>query len=162
MTTPMTAPPRYRFATASDAPELARLRIAMQQEVKNVSDAQVPDNTLAQITDYFTQALQDGSYLGAVAECEGKIVSVNGLVFYRRPPGVTGGSGLMGYVTNVYTLPAWRKRGIARKLLDMLLHRAREFSPDKLHLGATEMGKGLYLDMGFSAADNVLELRLQA
>lgn len=66
---------------------------------------------------YFDRALRQGSYVSAVADVAGRIVSANGLVFYEKPPSLTGKFGRVGYVTNIYTLPEWRRKGLASGLM---------------------------------------------
>jgi GNAT superfamily N-acetyltransferase len=60
----------------------------------------------------------------------------------------------------VYTLPEWRGRGIAGELMKLLVEHARSRQAEKLHLGATELGQGVYERVGFRAPSFMsLELR---
>ena len=110
---------------------------------------------------YFSETLANGSYISAVAELDGKLVSANGLILYGKPPSITGGTGRLGFISNVYTRPAWRGKGIASTLMKMIVTYARSNDVEKLHLGATDLGKSIYERVGFiTPRFTPLELRL--
>lgn len=142
--------PTYRLATSHDLPQLVELRVLMQKEVNNFqSDTEVSSGYTTSVQHYFERSLRDGSYFSTVAELNGILVSANGVVIYNKPPSITGGSGRVGYVTNVYTLLEWRGYGIASDLMKFMTKHARLMGLSKLHLGATELGKGVYERVGF-------------
>ncbi|MFL5812074.1 MAG: GNAT family N-acetyltransferase [Bdellovibrionia bacterium] len=143
--------PNCRIATLGDLPQLVELRILMQKEVNASSADRVDPSFPAALEKYFIQAMGNGSYVSAVAEMDGKLVSTNGLIIYHKPPSITGGDGRVGYVSNVYTLPEWRGRGIASELMKLIVSFAKESRLDKLHLGATDSGIGVYERVGFRA-----------
>lgn len=58
-------------------------------------------------------------------------------------------SGRTGTVLNVYTKPEYRKRGIASKLIQMLLSESAAMKLDFVELKATESGYRLYKSLGF-------------
>jgi ribosomal protein S18 acetylase RimI-like enzyme len=141
--------PMYRSATLSDLNELVRLRVSMQKEVNEFTDTQVPANYLDDVKKYFQRTLLNGTYFSAVAETREKLVAAAGLVLYEKPPAFGGRSGLVGYITNVYTEPECRGRGIATQLMEIIIKHARSSEVVKLHLGTTESGKGVYERVGF-------------
>ena len=55
----------------------------------------------------------------------------------------------VGYVSNVYTLPQNRKKGLATQLMELLISHSKSLGLSKLHLGTTEDGKGVYQRVGF-------------
>lgn len=123
----------------------------MQKEV-NPSNAEAIDPGYPDaVRRYFDQEISSGSYVTAVAELNGQLVSANGLIVYSKPPSITGGAGKVGYITNVYTLPEWRGRGVASDLMSLIVAYAKQARLDKLHLGATDSGIGLYERVGFKA-----------
>lgn len=140
--------PTFRLATTSDLDQLVELRLLMQKEVN--SPEQIASDYAQSLRNYFDSNLSNGSYLSAVAEVDSQLVSANGLVIYSKPPSVNGGTGRMGYISNVYTRPEWRGHGFAHSLIKVLIEHARSNHIDKLHLGTTELGKGVYERAGFT------------
>ena len=68
-------------------------------------------------------------------------------------------SGRMGYIMNVVTIPAYRRTGIARRVMQAILHWLSEQGIRRVTLYATEMGRPLYQELGF-AAGNEMVLRM--
>jgi len=50
---------------------------------------------------------------------------------------------------NVYTFPEYRKKGIAKKLIEEIIKEAKLFGVDRIDLKATEAGYNLYKKIGF-------------
>ncbi len=138
-----------RTATLSDIAQLVELRVLMQLEVNRLSADKIPANYRDLCTEYFKNSISSKKYYGSVAAVDGKIIAGAGVCFYEKPPGISGGVGIAGYVTNVYTLPEYRGKGISTKLMLVLTNFARDLGADKLHLGSTEDGLNVYKKVGF-------------
>jgi GNAT superfamily N-acetyltransferase len=52
-------------------------------------------------------------------------------------------------VSSVYTMPEYRRRGISRQLMLMLIAEARELQIRRLVLWASDMGRPMYEGLGF-------------
>lgn len=139
----------FRLATIEDLDDLVRLRVLMQTEVNNFEINDVTAEYISNVRRYFESALPAKKYMSAVASVDEHVVATAGVCFYEKPPSILGGSGLVGYVTNVYTVKDYRKNGIGGKLMAILVDMAKEIRADKLHLGATEDGLGIYKSVGF-------------
>jgi GNAT superfamily N-acetyltransferase len=64
-----------------------------------------------------------------------------------------------GYVNGVFVYAEYRRRGVARKLMDMTIAWAREHGCSYVRLRASEQGRPLYASMGFTATSEMqLEL----
>ena len=74
---------------------------------------------------YFQESLMMESYLAWLAESQAETVAIGGVLLFYRPPTGDNLSGLDGYVMNMYTLPAWRGRGIASRLMEMIVEEMR-------------------------------------
>ncbi|MNT76197.1 Acetyltransferase (GNAT) family protein [compost metagenome] len=99
----------------------------------------------------------EGSARSWVVEAEGALVACGTLALFVRPPYPGNLSGREGYVLNIVTLPAWRRRGMAGALLDAMLVYAREQQLGKLWLHASDEGRALYERRGFVANPAYLE-----
>ena len=67
----------------------------------------------------------------------------------EKPANVVFQTGRTGFVLNVYTKPDYRKQGIAKKLMKMLLSDAERFKLDFVELKASKDGYNLYKSIGF-------------
>lgn len=151
----------FRAARLNDVAQLVNLRFLMVNETNGINSDQRTPEFEKDVRNYFEENLSNGSFFSAVAECEGQLVSTNGLVLYRKPPSFKGTTGIVGYVTSVYTIPEFRKRGIAGELMKLLVAHAKAAGAGKIHLGTTEDGRKLYENAGFKDVTfPALELRL--
>lgn len=150
----------FRAATLEDISELVNLRFMAILETNGIDQNQRTPEFEKKVQEYFIEGLSNQTYFGAVAEQDGQLVSNNGLVLYRKPPSFKGSTGIVGYVTNVYTKPQFRKMGIATELMKLLIAYAKSTGATKIHLGATDDGRPLYEKHGFKdVAIPALELR---
>ena len=102
-----------------------------------------------------------------VGECSASIepdeerpIASIGLVIHSAPPRPTNLVGKTGYIMNLVTLPAWRRRGIARALLSHVVEVLRAEGVPLATLHASDQGRKLYEDLGFWVADSLPEMRL--
>ena len=146
-----------REAKAADIPALVRLRMALFCELGEL-DEPLADGALWQATEaYFSAAARDGSARSWLVEVDGEAVACGTLALFVRPPYPGNLAGREAYLLNMYTLPAWRKRGMASALLDVMAAYAREQRLGKLWLHASEEGRPLYERLGFVANPACLE-----
>jgi len=115
------------------------------------------DNALS---DYFTSSISDGSLIVWLAIDGKEVVATSGICFYRLPPTDSNPSGRVAYVTNVYTLPNYRKQGIASHLLKLVIDEAIELEYKLVRLHASMAGKSIYSKMGFIDTDGFMAMKL--
>ncbi len=139
----------FRFANNTDIDQLIKLRFQMQKEVHKANEIVLNQNYRNKLIHFFNKNITSKSYVSAVAEIDNKIISAIGLSTYEKPPSITGASGIVGYITNVYTLPDYRGNGIASELMRMIIQYAKENQFDKLHLTSIDSAKKVYDNAGF-------------
>ena len=156
---------RVRLATAGDAPTIARHRCRMLQDMGQLpppADEELHARTVA----YLTGALQRAEYVGWLASPRDEpetIVAGAGVQRRRVLPHplrsgggeVSVAEGRHAIVLNVYTEPAWRRRGLAELLMRRVLAWAREERLDRLVLHASQEGRRLYERLGFVATNEM-------
>lgn len=138
----------YRFFELRDIPYLVELGIKLTEELTNQT-VEIHKDHRNSSAKFFQSGFVHQNYLCAIAEIDGTIVSVGGICVYNTPPNPSVIEGKVGFLTNFYTLPDFRKHGISTKVLDMLISQSREFNIVRLHMGTTDKGLGLYLKAGF-------------
>jgi GNAT superfamily N-acetyltransferase len=156
-----------RRATPDDAELLVRLRYEMQTELEEAEDpgahavlwrtspAEVRDNVRA----YFERELKGGHFAGYFVEKDGEVVATGCVVVYDTPPSPSNPSGAEGYIMNMYTVPAWRHHGLARRLLDKLIEHARAEGAGRVWLRASEQGRFVYRKYGFEEPGHYMQMR---
>ncbi len=143
-----------RKAGIADIPVLATLRIRFLQEVHPQPNHQADALLYQNLIDYFEKHIPDGSFVNWVATEAEQIVGTAGIVFYEQPPLFENISGKVGYILNVYTLPSHRRRGIARQLFEKIVQEGKQRQAGKLSLHASDDGRYLYEQFGFTAGGN--------
>ena len=145
----------YRLATADDIAELVSVRAEFLCEDKTVSDS---DRAVfcEGNADYFEYGFADSSFVAWVAVLDGGIIATSGMTMYRIPPNLRYLKGKIGYISNMYTKPAYRRRGIANELFVRLMKTAEQRGCDRLMLKASDMGKPLYEKHGFEMVDGMM------
>lgn len=141
----------YRLATSADVETLARLRWQMETErhpEQPVTPA-LKDAYFAAAREAISGEIERGAQIAFLAEAEGEVVGCAILIWWSALPTLTELERRRGYVSSVYTETAWRRRGIARRLMEQLIARAREMHIQRLMLTASSMGRPLYVDLGF-------------
>jgi GNAT superfamily N-acetyltransferase len=148
-----------RQAAVDDIPDLVRLRRAMF-EAMGCDDSNQLEAADAAAKAYFTEAIPAGGFYGWLAvTAQGEAVGSGGVVIDQHPPVPGNLSGRIGYVMNLVTLPSYRRRGIARRVVQAMLEWLAEQGLQVISLHATEAGRPLYERLGF-AASNEMRLRL--
>ena len=139
----------HRFAALEDVDTLICLRFAYLEEDQGALDPGARSILRQQLSSYFPRAL--GSTLVAVLAMDGPLaVSTACLVITEKPANLAFPTGKTGVILNVYTLPAYRRRGRARRGMEMLIDEARHRGLSSLELSATEQGRPLYEALGFT------------
>ena len=79
------------------------------------------------------------------------------LVVNEMPPNASFPNGRTGTVLNVYVAPAYRRQGIAKALMELLIADAKALELDFIELKASADGYPLYKKLGFK--DSVSSFR---
>ena len=150
---------KYKFATIKDIEELVATRIqvlrAANQLDSNTDMSQVEKESYA----YYQTALLDKTHIAVLVYDNDKCVGTGGVSFFQVMPTYHNPSGKKAYIMNMYTAPAYRRKGIAIHTLDLLVGKAKEMGISHISLEATDMGRGLYEKYGFVKMEHEMELQ---
>jgi GNAT superfamily N-acetyltransferase len=145
-----------RSGGAGDAAVIARHRASMFLDMGSVSPEE--SELLREASEpWFFRLLTNGDYLAWLIEHRGVIVAGGGIFVSEAGPAPGRYRlGRLGHVANVYTEPAHRRRGLARRLMETMLHWCANNGIDFVTLGASEEGKPLYESLGFKPASSMM------
>jgi GNAT superfamily N-acetyltransferase len=149
------------MATVADAEIIARHRVGMFHEMHGLADGKRAELAAAAHA-YLLRALPGGEYVGWLASpsddssriIAGAGVQIRGIL--PRPETL----GPEAIVLNVYTDPAFRRRGLAEKLMEHVIDWAREAGIGRLVLHASTAGRPLYEKLGFEQTNEMRFTRL--
>ena len=101
------------------------------------------------LPEYYKSHIDNDLYIFVVRE-EQTIVSCAFLLVIEKPMSPSFINGRTGTVLNVYTCPANRHRGYAKRIMETLLAKAKKLQLSVVDLKATEDGYHLYRSVGFA------------
>jgi GNAT superfamily N-acetyltransferase len=150
-----------RLATVDDIPALVDHRRRMFEDmyadgavVRDRAGYDAMDDAYTVLLRYEIPA---GSTRAWVIE-DGSTIAASGALKFTdwlpRPDGQRRG---LVYVHSVYTVPEYRRQGLARRLLNAMTDYCRDNGWPRITLHASDMGRGLYEDLGFKPTN---EMRL--
>ena len=150
---------QYRKASLRDAEILVKLRCEFLREIGFFEEKDREALESAN-KEYFLKYLENGGFVSWLAITDGEVIATSGICFYTVPPNAKSLNGKVGYIQNMYTKKEFRRLGIAKALLTKTVEEARGRGCDKVILGATDAGRGLYEGFGFREMENEMEYRL--
>jgi len=150
-----------RHATASDAAIIAHHRVAMFQDMGEVPSAVLSSQLRSRSSAALAAMFREGSYVGWLAiEAGGRVIAGAGAQIKPQLPRIShDGAGVavmpVALVLNVYTEPAWRRKGIARALMQRIMAWATDAGIDRVLLHASDAGRPLYQSLGFAPTNEM-------
>jgi GNAT superfamily N-acetyltransferase len=140
-----------REATLDDLDALVRHRIGMFTDMGVDVDR---DGLGRAFREWLHKAMPAGEYFAWVCQTDaGDIVSGAGVSLFRWPPGPQPVPGdQLAFVYNVYTEPAHRRRGLARRVMETVHAWCAERGIRMLALNAAADARHLYDSMGYFEA----------
>lgn len=146
----------YRRLTSGDLDRFITMRINQLREEGAKDDIDLRPALL----DYYTRHIADGTFVSWLAVDGERIVGTSGMSFVEKPPYFGCPSGKMGLLSSMYTDPEYRRRGIARELLSMVIEEARRYGCGTVQITASDMGVLLYTNFGFVKNGNFMQYKL--
>lgn len=148
-----------RKATPGDTPILAQHRSAMFRDMALGTD-DGHATMIAHFTDWAATKMQRNELFAWVACDEDNIVAGGVLMLLDWAADPFGSTDPRAYIYNIYTEPTYRRQGIARRIMDVVLEDCRARGIKYVGLHASEFGRPLYEKMGFTAT-NEMRIKLE-
>ena len=137
----------FEKATAEEISALIDLRMAYIEEDHGGLSEDTRQKLISVLPEYFEKHLNRDIFVYTAKD--GDIVSCAFLVITEKPANPSFITGRTGTVYNVYTLPNYRRNGLAKRVMQELLSDAEKFGLDFVDLKATRDGYHLYDTLGF-------------
>ena len=151
---------KIRLAASQDIPALAQMRWDFKIETKPSRAANDKPAFLNNYCDFLITHLQDPMIKTWVAEEDNQLVAQVQLQICPQLPAPGNWNRALGIVSNVYTQPTHRGRGIARQILTTLIDDCKNNQVYKLELVPRTEAISLYQAVGFDWANNIMSLKL--
>lgn len=136
----------YKIATKEDIHILCMFR--KQQLIDN--GAVFPEGFDAHLENFFKKCFNEDSIYQIIAYDNDKVVATGGILYFVYPPSHVNLTGKIAYVTNMYTLPAYRKQGIATHILELLEAEAKAQGISTSKLASSPSGRQVYKNNGYN------------
>lgn len=148
----------YRKTTKADMKILMKLRLEMLREVNGLpGEYEYDENFIFESRRYF----ESGEQTTVIASNGETLVGCASLSYTWIMPTFSHPTGNRAHLMNVYTRADYRRRGISKKMVEILIDEAKENGVTEISLDATEMGRPLYESLGFKASDSCMVMDLE-
>ncbi len=145
----------YRIATADDIELLMRSRLEMLRVVNNLDDDyQYSDELVNCSRDYFL----NGDQTTVLALDGDKVAGCASISYMVIMPTFSHPTGKRAHLMNVYTNSNYRRMGIARTMVNMLIEDAWGKGATEISLDATALGRPLYESLVFGTNPDCMYL----
>jgi GNAT superfamily N-acetyltransferase len=148
-----------REATLADIPEILRQRRAMYEDM-DYKDAAALSAMVSISTSYLEKALAEGSFRSWLASVENRTVAGGAIIISPWPAHPYDLECRRATILNVYTDRAYRRRGIARRILQTVIAWCQREGLARVDLHASPDGRHLYESLGFEPS-NEMRLKLK-
>jgi GNAT superfamily N-acetyltransferase len=149
-----------RQATLDDIPEIVRQRRGMYQDM-GYSDGDALEKMVSVCALYLAQAIHEHSFRGWLGLNETRVIGGGGIIF---SPWLSHPYDLQcrrATILNVYVYPDFRRRGVARRLMETMIEWCRDEKFAAVYLHSSNDGRHLYESLGF-APTTEMQLHLQS
>jgi Acetyltransferases len=147
----------FRKANINDIEQLTNMRISMLCENNNFNEDYIKDLSIS-TSKYFLDGISNNSIYVLIAVEEQNIIAMSCLSYFKIPPNDWCITGKTAYLGNMYTIPMQRKRGIATKLLSMIINQGKADNCERIILNPTDSGKSIYEKYGFEPWSDAMAL----
>ena len=146
-----------REASVDDLPEILRQRRRMYEDMHYTNLAELGAMVSASST-FLRKAMTDGSFRAWLAYAAEHAVAGGAVLISPWPAHPYDLECRRATILNVYTDPEYRRRGIARRLMQTMIDWCRQQGFAGVSLHASDDGRRLYESLGFEPSN---EMRLK-
>ncbi len=145
----------YRIATKEDMDLLMSSRLETLKAVNGLGYDHIFEKSLL---DNSRMYFEKGDQTTVLALDGDRVAGCASMCYICMMPTFSHPTGKRAHLMNVFTLREWRRQGIARKMVSMLIDEAWKKGATEISLDATEEGRLLYEKLGFKASGECMTL----
>ena len=117
--------------------------------ISNVFGVEAEPSLLAANRLYYLEHIADGTHIAVTSSYDGDDCGCGAICLTEELPSPDNPSGKCAYLMNIYVREAFRKHGIAHKIVSWLVDEAKKRGCGKIYLETTAEGKPVYKSVGF-------------
>ena len=144
-----------RIASKEDIDILMSSRLEMLKVVNDLPDDYVySDEIVNESREYFL----NGDHITVIATDEDEVIGCASMSYIWIMPTFSHPTGKRAHLMNVYTRSEYRRQGIARRMVELLIEETWKKGVTEISLDTTVLGKPLYESLGFSDSTECMVL----
>ena len=148
----------FTYTTNGNPDTAMAIRLEMLKTVNHLPENWCFDPVLLERSrEYF----RSGNQTTVLAFADENVIGCASICYLLLMPTFNHPTGRRAYIMNVYTKAEYRRRGIASRMLEILLEDARSRKTTEVSLDATEAGRPLYRKFGFRPTEEGMVLSLK-
>ena len=144
----------YRKATVNDVELLVNTRVSLIDEDSGLNENEKKD-LYDSNKEYMQTAMKQEIFIAFLAFDGDVFVGTASACLYAVLPGKKLPKGRNAYIQNVYVVPSYRRHGIGKKIISMLIDEVKRRDYTRITLHATKMGRDLFRNCGFQNSENL-------
>lgn len=138
------------YAGPDDVELLVAHRLSLLREVHPELETKIEESE-EWTRGWIRKKLAEGALIGFLAKAQDGRVAGSGCIWLREEqPRPTNPRMVAPYLMSMYTAPEFRRKGVARLIVQSALKWCKERGYERVNLHASEAGKPLYESLGFS------------
>ena len=138
-----------RMANIDDIGSFVKMKISLFKEFKKDTEEYDWDKYSQALKGYYNEGLLNEKVVAFLAEDNGNTIAISIIYFYDICPTLNNLDGKLAMITDMYTVPEYRNKGIGYKLLSNIMEHTKKLGYKKVTLHATDSGRILYEKYGF-------------
>ena len=146
----------YKNLTPDLIPTFAAMRIRQLREEGATGD----EDLLPALLDYYGRHLGDSTFVAYLAWDGERIVGTVAVSLVEKPAWFGCPTGRIGLLSSMWTEVAYRRQGIARRLLTLVLDEAKARGCGTVWVTASQMGVPFYARCGFAPNGRFMQYQL--
>ena len=126
--------------------------------LKVVNDLDFEYEYSEEIIENSRKYFEEGDQTTVLAMDGERVIGCATICYINMMPTFSHPTGKRAHLMNVYTMKEWQRRGIAKKMVSMLIEEAWKRGVTEISLDATEEGRQLYYKLGFTDSTECMAL----